>query len=109
MLERRGQVRGVLGVEGATVTRSTRARGGRVGAEAPGEGVEGGRGPGGLDLDPAGGVADAAGEPELRGEAPHERPEADALDDALDEDACGRRRRSWRPGRGRPGGRVQPW
>ena len=60
----------------------------RVGAEAPDERVERGRRPGGLHLDPAGGVADAPGEPELGGQAPHERAEADPLDDALDDDAA---------------------
>jgi hypothetical protein len=41
-------------------------------------------GPGGLDLDAAGGVADPTGKAELGREPPHERPEPDALDDALD-------------------------
>ncbi len=61
----------------------------RIRPEAPGEGVERAAGSGGLDLDAAGGVPDPAGEPELGCEAPHERPEPDALDHALDRQGAG--------------------
>ena len=61
----------------------------RVRAQPTGEGVQRGRGSGRLDLDAPGGVADAARQLELGGETPDERPEADALDHALDEDRAG--------------------
>ncbi len=60
-----------------------------VGAEPACELVQRGGRARGLDLHAPGGVADAAGEPKLGGQTPHERPEADALNHALDVEGAG--------------------
>ena len=79
-----------------------------VRAQAAGEGVERDGASGGLDLHATRGVPDVPGEPKLRGEAPDERPEAHALDHALDEERAGGRGLGGGPGRRRRDGRVQP-
>ncbi len=61
----------------------------RIGPEAAGQRVEGGGRASGLDLHAPGDVAHPAVQAELGGEAPDERTEAHALDDAVhDEEAC---------------------
>ncbi len=54
--------------------------------ESTGEGLDRILRPGDLDLDLAGSIHDRAVESELSGKTPDERPEADALDDAVDLD-----------------------
>ncbi len=73
---------------------------GRLTPEPGFEGADGGRGTFDFDEDAVGVVADVTGEGTLAGQPVHERPVADALDDAPDPDAhahgCAARRRAGR-------------
>ncbi len=60
-----------------------------VGPQPPGEGIERGVRPGGLDLHATGGIPNPTGQAKLGREAPDEGPEPDALDHALDRDGTG--------------------
>ena len=88
MANGRGSVARVPGGQGRRGHGVDASAGRRLAAEASDEGVEAAGVARRLDLHPAGRVAHPAGEAELGRQAPDERPEADALDDAFDHDAA---------------------